>query len=88
MVSNIYSLWYLWDYWESLDKVLQGFNFAIRYVFKEGNKVVGFLALEGERGKMMWYLNSNNILRLIHCFNRMDNLGFPIGVLRLSDFFF
>lgn len=59
MKETICYPWYLWDYWESIEVVLQGINFIIKHVFRERNQATDFLVWEGKRGKATCYLDSN-----------------------------
>lgn len=65
MEENRCTSWYLWDYWESLKGALQGINFTIMNVFREGNQVVDFLAQERESGMTHRYLDRDIVPRLL-----------------------
>lgn len=56
---------------------MQGINLTIKHLFRKGNQATDFLALEGESGKTICYLDRDNTPWLLCGFIRMDNLGFP-----------
>lgn len=52
MTKNIFPTWYLWDFWKPLQLELQGPNFLITHIYKEGNQIADFLVKVGERDRM------------------------------------
>lgn len=50
------SPWYLWEFWEELDKEMKGVNFSIMHQKREGNKVANYLAWRSEDGIMQSYV--------------------------------
>lgn len=59
--KNSCSIWYLWDYWERLEEVLQGMNFTIRHQYREGNQTANFLACQRENKVTKCYFNGDHI---------------------------
>ncbi|KAK0606220.1 hypothetical protein LWI29_035317 [Acer saccharum] len=45
------NLWYLWDFWDQLIDLLEGFDFSIHHLYREGNKVADALARHGASGR-------------------------------------
>ncbi|KAI9195370.1 hypothetical protein LWI28_014229 [Acer negundo] len=45
--ARICNPWYLWDFWDQLTDLFEGFDFSIRHFYSEGNKVVDALAHYG-----------------------------------------
>ncbi|KAK1564397.1 hypothetical protein Q3G72_002354 [Acer saccharum] len=73
--SRICNLWYLWDFWDQLIDLLEGFDFSIHHFYGEGNKVADALARYGARGRNNVFSSSSKLPGVIKGFLHLDKLG-------------
>lgn len=52
LMNRVCTMWYLWD----LPTLLDGFDFSIKHIFREGNKVADELARVGASGEELMFL--------------------------------
>ncbi|TXG47764.1 hypothetical protein EZV62_027058 [Acer yangbiense] len=62
--SRICNLWYLWDFWDQLIDLLEGFDFSIHHFYREGNKVVDTLSRYGTSGRNNVFSSSSQLPRI------------------------
>ena len=73
--SRICNLWYLWDFWDQLIDLLEGFDFSIHHFYREGNKVADALARYGASGRNNVFSSSSQLPGVIKGFLHLDKLG-------------
>lgn len=60
-LGRIFSVPYLWNFWDLFQEELQGISNTIDYIFKEGNQTTDFFVRCGEGGRTTTYLDSSNL---------------------------
>ncbi|CAI9759581.1 unnamed protein product [Fraxinus pennsylvanica] len=77
LTHSLCKIWYLWDYWDELLKLLSGISFTISHQYREANSAADLLARQGADGLTMRYMQSDQIPKLLRGIIRMDKLGLP-----------
>ncbi|XP_042959541.1 uncharacterized protein LOC122294687 [Carya illinoinensis] len=67
--------WYLWDYWEELQAVLQHFDFTISHSYREGNQVADSLARRGALGESSLFSEWKQLPRITRGLARLESMG-------------
>ena len=66
---------YLWDFWDQLTDLLEGFDFSIHHLYREGNKVADALARYGASGRNNVFSSSSQLPGVIKGLLQLDKLG-------------
>lgn len=64
-------------FWESLENDLQGINYTIKHLFREGNQVVDWLAQHGESENSCRFINQRELPQWLRGAICLDKLGYP-----------
>ncbi|KAF5454807.1 hypothetical protein F2P56_024444, partial [Juglans regia] len=70
-------VWYLEDFWEELIDIMDSMTYSINHVFREGNKVVDWLAKQGASGNDLAVSLLTESPRELRGLIRMDYSGLP-----------
>ncbi|XP_042965908.1 uncharacterized protein LOC122299590 [Carya illinoinensis] len=69
------SIWYLEDYWEEIQDILNTLVFKVMHVFREGNAGADFLARLASEKKSATWANFNDVPHILKGILKVDKMG-------------